>query len=91
MKPGNNVRPVALTSSAPAGIFADLRLPAATILTPRTITTAFETGAPLLPSISVAPTMAMSRSVSAVGGLISLSGMTGAAEAAPASRTRIGV
>src|SRR6266516_605552 len=91
MKPGNNVLPVALKTSAPAGIFADLRLPAAAILAPLTTTTAFETGDPLLPSISVAPTMATTRFAAAAGGLISFSETTGATETVSASRARIEV
>src|SRR2546422_7991104 len=71
MKPGNNVRPVASKISARGGTFVDSRLPAAAILSPRTTTTAFETGDPPLPSISVAPTMATMRLVPAAGGLIS--------------------
>ena len=90
MKPGNNVLPVALKTSAPTGIFADLRLPAAAILAPLTTTTAFETGAPPFPSISLAPTMATMRFVSAAGRLISFSETTGA-EAVSASRARIEV
>src|SRR6185369_1606359 len=59
IKPGTRVRPFASNTSAPGGTLTASRLPTATIRSPRTTTTESETTGPPVPSISVAPTMAI--------------------------------
>src|ERR1043166_2478600 len=59
MKPGVRNLPVASMVRAPAGMLTRPRGPAATTFVPETTTTASGTAAPPLPSMRVAPTIAI--------------------------------
>src|SRR5689334_838725 len=59
MKPGTIQRPRASTCSAPAGIVTAPRGPTCAMRAPSTTSTASRSGAPPLPSMSVAPTIAI--------------------------------